>query len=231
MVLSLLPPSSLISFFRLSEEALNYANIFFGRHPKQFYRCIDTEGIGGNARILILALSSQFPHVPCPELDIRWEIVSRVTYVAHLVSKIPKDRITPTVDVKAPLRSINHPFGFREVLAELPADLEEIRIHGIELEGHYYVCGIELLSKTAHQLLGSDSKLVYSIGVSQIEIDIIGFVVDSLGVRSLKFGRSPWALGNPESIRCWEGFNERREDRKIRIIQDASFLIYIGSNY
>ncbi|RJE18542.1 hypothetical protein PHISCL_09124 [Aspergillus sclerotialis] len=228
MILSVLPPSSLISFFRSSEEALDYADIFLRRNPEQFYRCTDNEAIGGNARILIPALASQFPQLPCPELDVRWEIVSRVTCLAHHLCKIPDDCITPTVDVNAPLQYIDHAFGFWELSTELPVDLEVVKIYGIEVKRHYYVCGIELFSKTAHQLLGSDSKVVCFVDMSQIEIDIIRFAVDRFGIRSLKFGRSPWVFGNPEEIRCWDGFSERREDGKIRIVQDALKFRQIG---
>jgi hypothetical protein len=173
MILAPLPPSSLISFFRSSNAALDHASAFFRRNPKQFYRCIDTKGLPGHGRNLILALSLKFPQLPCAELDMRWEIISKVTDLAQHVSKIPEVCTAPTANVEAPLQSVDHPFGYSELFTELPVDLETIKVHGIEFQGHHYICGIELLTKTTHQLLANDSKVVCLIDVSHIELDTI----------------------------------------------------------
>ncbi|OJJ45687.1 hypothetical protein ASPZODRAFT_509932 [Penicilliopsis zonata CBS 506.65] len=52
-------------------------------------------------------------------------------------------------------------------------------------------------------------------------LETIGLVVDSLGIRSLRFGDLPWSSGRPEDINCWEGFSQRQEDRRVRIVRDA----------
>jgi len=177
--------------------------------------------------MLVLDLYSRASQTHYVGLDKRWELVSTVTHLARYLSTFQKKCETvPTFDMRAPLRPINHPFGLHEIIAEIPDDTTEIEVHSIVLHENLYVCGLGFSHGLARLFVGNQSKTVNKVGVSHTDFDVVGFIVDALGIRTLRFGDSPWFCGGPESLKCWEGITRRRGATKIRIVLDVSILAY-----
>lgn len=213
MILKFLPPSSLARFFCSCEHALSYATEFFSQRTLHFYGCIDATSTVTYIRMLMLALNSEFSDAQFLGLDKKWELVSTVADLACVT--------LPAVNLKAQLSSIGYPFASQELIAEIPGDTKEIEAHMMILQGKRYICGIRFQIGDARTLIGNKSNISVKINVAHIQIARIGFIVDLLGIRSLRFGDSEWSSGHPGSIRCWEGFNKRREATKIRIVRDG----------
>lgn len=75
--------------------------------------------------------------------------------------------------------------------------------------------------------LGHKTSFVSKVDVSTSRVDELGFIVDSLGVRSVRFGGSPWSSGDPKSVKCWEGFSRRRAAKTFRVVRDVSETVRI----
>ncbi|RAH63002.1 hypothetical protein BO85DRAFT_494545 [Aspergillus piperis CBS 112811] len=125
---------------------------------------------------------------------------------------------SPTVDVCAPTKSNNDAYGFSDSFAILLIDLQAITVYGVRMDGRIYVCGLDLRTRSTHQRIGTHSELV----------DVICFLLDAVGIRSLKFGRSEWSFGDPKRDQCWEGLSIRRGEGRLRIVRDALKFRHIG---
>lgn len=229
MILSILPPSSIMNFFRSSKQAFRYANAVLDQGLLQFHRYTTASSGISYKQTLILTLLFEFPYPHCLALDRRWELTSKVVFLAKYASKIPEQLIAPTMDMRAPLRSINHSFGFKELIAEIPDDINAIRVYMVELGGNLYVSGLKFIAKTTRRLLGNQSEIFHDLDGLHLEVDTIRFVVDSLGLRSLKLGDSLWSSGHPRG--CWEGFSKRQGDRMVRIVHDVSLQARMFRGY
>lgn len=225
MILQTLPPSSVLSFFCSSKKALSLANTFCDKRQLHFCGLVGTMELVGTKdttdyRQMLLSI----PKSQDPELDQRWELLSKVTQLATYVVKIDrKCLLGPTLDMKAPLKFVHHPFGFKNLVADISDDVKSIEVYMRALYENHYVCGIRLDASTTHPIIvGNESKVSYKVDVSQFRIDTIRFTVDSLGLRALQFGGSQWSPRDPAQIGCWEGFSRRRDTTKIQIVQDVS---------
>ena len=224
MILAALPPSSLVSFFRSSTQCLSYAFDFCRQNRLHFYHCTESnDNIDPSA---LHALFCKITPAQYAGLDKRWEVVTRVAGITadiarHLSTTTSACSSMPTLKPNAPLQDVSHKFGLEELTIDVADDLKTIEVHMIALQGNRYVCGFGFESDDSHLLIGNESSLVEKIDVSSIEINSLGFIVDFLGVRSLRFGDSSWSFGDPESIRCWEGFNRRRGAERIRVARDV----------
>ncbi|PYH70074.1 uncharacterized protein BO88DRAFT_425013 [Aspergillus vadensis CBS 113365] len=138
------------------------------------------------------------------------------------------DSMSPTVDVCAPTKSNNHAYGFRDSFAILPIDLQAITVYGVRMEGHIYVCGIDLRTRSTNQRIGTHSELVSQLYPIHDQIDVICFLLDAVGIRSLKFGRSEWSFGDPKRDQCWEGLSIRRGEGRLKVVRDALKFRHIG---
>ncbi|KAB8227934.1 uncharacterized protein BDW43DRAFT_323398 [Aspergillus alliaceus] len=215
-----LSPSDLVRFFCTSKEALSYANLFCRTNPFHFYRCsANTAGIKEDKRILMIAFSVW---ARLCELDRRWEIVRRVAGIAKLVPFLSdKSSALSTFDPRAPLRAVNHQFGLCENLLDIPDHASTIEVCSIRLDGKCYVCGIGFVSRKSRLFFGNRTESLCQIDVSNTTIETIELAVDALGIRSIKFGISPWLFGDPAFNCCWGGISLRRNRTRIRIIRDA----------
>lgn len=140
-ILGMLPPSSLIPFFCSSKQALSYAKPFCRQHPLHFYHCMDfNDTIGDRWPTLMLALYSTFMPRRYSGLDRRWEVISTVTCRAKYIAAVPGDCTTiPTVNPTSLFESVDHPFGFQEILAEVPSNLRIIEVYSVWLGTGCYV--------------------------------------------------------------------------------------------
>lgn len=230
MILQYLSPSDLVRFFRTSKRALSYANLFCRLSPLHFYRCnINTTSTREDKRILILALST-WPRFP--GLDVRWQIVRKVVELAKLLPFVDdSSSVAPTFNPRATLQLVNHRFGLHEDILDIPLQNKTIEICSIPLEGKHYICGIGFNTGQSKLFLGCETENLHTLNISSITTKAIGLAVDALGVRSIKYGTSPWLLGDPESLCCWEGVSVERGCRKIRIIRDVSTLYFVHECY
>lgn len=221
MILDYLPPTDLIRLFCSSKIALDYGASFMRREPRQFYRCLPADDEGTSLRRLLLVLSSEFLESHSAGLDLRWEVVSRITEVSKYIGNLAIDSMSPTVDVCAPTKSNNHAYGFWDFFAILPIDLQAITVYGVRMEGHIYVCGLDLRTRSTHQRIGTHSELVSQLCPIHDQVDVICFLSDAVGIRSLKFGCSEWSFEDPKRNQCWEGLSIRRGEGRLRIVRDV----------
>lgn len=134
----------------------------------------------------MLALSSEFTQAQFLGLDKRWELLAKVAHLAKHGSRVA----VPTLDAKVPLQSINNPFVLQELAIDVPDGIKEIEAYMLVLEGKHYVCGIGMRTGATHLFIGNKSSISAKFNVAHIRIDIIGSVVDTLGIRGLKFDDS-----------------------------------------
>ena len=202
IVLEYLSPSDLVRFFRTSKEALSHANLFCRTNPFHFYRCsTNTTGTEEDKRILMIAFSTW--DRLC-ELDRRWEIVQRIAGNARLIPLLDgKSLPVPTFDPRAPLQTVSHRFGLCQDFLDIPDHAEVIEVSSIGLKGKRYVCGIGFVSGDSRVFCGNRTEHISMVNVSSPTIDTIELAVDALGVRSIKYGNSPWLFGDPSLICCW----------------------------
>ena len=230
MILEILPPSSLIPFFCSSKQALSYAEPFCQQHPLQFYRYLDAKcPMRSQWPTLMLTLYSIFSPSQYSGLDQRWEVISKVVHRTKCMSFVPLGySLFRTINPTSLFQSVNHPFGYEELVAEIPVNLKIIGLYHVWLDTGYYVCGMEFKSsqETAYFLLGRRSKFHHKLCVSLIGSDIIRFITDPWGIKSIMLGDSQWSCGNPQSLGCWEGFTKRQADSRIRVVQDVRTLIH-----
>lgn len=214
MILEYLWPSHVIRFLCASKRTLLYANEFCRRNPHYFYGCSDAVGSVADTRKLVIALAMEFSRFNYRELHSRYEIVSRVAEIARLVPLVDKDW-TPerTLNPSAPLQFVGHQFGLHETILHIPDYIETVDIYSIFLNGHYYVCGIGFQSKTAYSFCGKQTRLLRRSSVLNDDLDNIGYAVDALGVRCLRWGTCQGLTEGPDSARCWEGFSRRQGRR------------------
>lgn len=221
IILKYLPPSALISFFCSSKQALAFADLFSQQHRWHFYRSIDIMSTSCYGQALMLAIFSEFSRTQYLGLDKRWELQSNVVPLAKYLCHIPEnDRNLPTFNVRAPLQPVTHSFSFHRLVAKIPDKINAIEVHSRVLWGNRYVCGIGCQTGAGLQFFGNQSDVLDNVDISH-QIDRIGFVMDALGIQTMKFGESRWSSGGPEDIRCWEGLSMRHGDTEIRIIQDV----------
>lgn len=157
MILNLLPPSSIMDFFRSRKQTFRYASAVLGQNPPlQFHRYYTgTSKSIADKQMLMFTLLSQFPRSHGPELDRRWELISEIVFLAKYASRIPHQLISPTtMDVRAPLQSVDYSFGFEKLIAEIPDDIDAITVYMVELRGNLYMSGLEFVAKTTRQLVG-----------------------------------------------------------------------------
>lgn len=221
MILEYLLPSDLVRVFRTSKWALSYANLFCRSNPLHFYRCnITATGTEKDKRILMIALST-WDRIP--ELDVRWQIVKKAAELARLLPFVDEDSSSAQkFSPQAPLQPVNHRLGLCEDSFVIPLHAKTLTACSIQLEGKHYVCGIGFDTEESTLFFGHETKSLHTINISSTTTETIGIAVDALGVRSIKYGTSPWLFGDPRSICCWEGLSVRRGRRKIRAIHDVS---------
>ncbi|GAA86161.1 hypothetical protein AKAW_04275 [Aspergillus luchuensis IFO 4308] len=134
----------------------------------------------------------------------------------------------PTVEIRATKTLVNHAYGLWISFADLPTDLKVITVYGIRIKEHVYVCGIDFLTRSTHQHVGHHSKLVSRVEILSTLVDVVCFLADAFGIRSLKFGHSAWSFEEPKRYQCWEGFSIRRREGRLRIVRDAVKFRHIG---
>lgn len=177
----------------------------------------------------MLALYSKFMPRRYSGLDRRWEVISTVACRAKYIAAVPGDCTTiPTVNPTSLFESVDHPFGFQGLIAEVPSNLRIIEVYSVWLDTGCYVCGIKFQTDTTCLLLGKQSNCRQKLYTPSFGVDIIRFIVEPCGLRSLMFGDSQWSHGDPESLGYWEGFS-KQADSRIRIVQDIRMLICVLS--
>lgn len=219
MILGYLSPSDVIQFLRVSKHTLLYADEFCRQNPYHFYRCSDVDDYIVDKRKLIISLATKFSNSNYRQLDMRWEIMSKIANCSRLLPLIDKEcTAEKTFDPKAPLHFLNHRFGFYEVILQIPGDVETVEIFSVQLDSGNYVCGIGFQSKETYSFCGKKTQLLRRVGFPVAAIDTIRFAVDELGIRSLTWGTSQGLLEDPG---CWEGFSLKQSRREIRIVHDV----------
>lgn len=165
------------------------------------------------------------------KLDRRWEIVHRAAGIARLIPLL--DETLPsiaTLDPRAPLLALHYPFGLHESFMGIPDDPEVMEVSSIPLDDKYYVCGIGFASKESRVGCGHRTQYLQTVDITRSTIDTIELAVDALGVRSIKYGDSPW-VGDPSVTRSWRGLRRQQTRGRIRIVRDVSVLpIFIDSD-
>ncbi|KAL4927743.1 uncharacterized protein BDV17DRAFT_116734 [Aspergillus undulatus] len=178
---------------------------------------------------MAITLATRFSRSNYYELDLRWQIVSKLATIAGLLPLINNNcTIEKTLNPRAPLKFLDHRFGFHEVTLQIPDDIETVEICSIMLSSQYYVCGIGFRSKTTYSFHGNKTQLLYKSSFPVAEMDTISFAVDGLGIRSIQWGVSQGVPKAPGSIGYWEGFSLKQRRQEIRIVSDALKFRYIG---
>lgn len=189
--------------------------------PRQFYRCTPANDEGVSRRRLLLALSLRSRESYSAALNTRWEVVCRIEELSKCIRNISVDSMMPSVDPRTPMKTFDQAYGFWESFAIVPIDLEAITIYGTRIAGHTHVCGLDFLTRDTRQHVGAHSNLVYRQAILHNQANVICFLVDSLGVRGLGFGRSAWSFEDPKRHHCWEGISIRKGEGRIRIVRDV----------
>ena len=228
-ILQYLSPSDLVRFFRTSKQALSYANLFCRLNPLHFFRCsTGATSHSEDKRILMLALST-WAHYQ--ELDLRWQVVTKVCDLAKTLPFLSETGLAvgPTPDPRAPLRLVHHQYGLHEDLIEIPNNIKKFQACSILIAGRHYICGMGVDTTESSLFLGTKIQTLPTIDVNDRGIGTIGLAQDALGVRSMRYGTSPWLFGNPESLGCWGGLNVWQGSRRIRIIRDVRSINISGT--
>lgn len=223
MILEYLPPSAVLQFFLVSKRALLYADMFCAQNPHYFYRCCDPCDDTIDKRHLMIALAAKLSYSKYRELDMRWEVVSRIAHIAGLISLVPEDPThTHTSNPRAPLQPVGHQFGLCEIILRVPDHVEAIDVWAMNLEGRHYVCGLGIQSISKYSVYGNKTGLLHRTNFPNGLIDSIGFATDALGIRCIQWSGS--RNGGLDGAECWEGLSLKRESQEIRIIHDVSIL-------
>ncbi|PTU22461.1 hypothetical protein P175DRAFT_0542312 [Aspergillus ochraceoroseus IBT 24754] len=111
---------------------------------------------------------------------------------------------------------------------DIPDTAERLIVCSILLNNVHYICGIGFIACGSESFIGNKTESLHIIDICHYPTDAIWLVEDALGVRSMKYGSSPWLFGDPKYIRCWEGLSLRQGPRSLRIIRDALKFRHLG---
>lgn len=164
-------------------------------------------------------------------LDKRWELVSNIACLAEHTVSIGHSSTRSCLNTRRPWQGVLHEFGFQESIAEIPEALRSIEVHMRTLQGTLYVCGLGFNGESVCTFVGSRSGCFNKVDVSCTRIQKIAFIMDLLGIRSLRFEDSQWSSGGPEP-KCWEGFSVKKQEGTVRIVHDVSvsYSVHIFAN-
>lgn len=116
------------------------------------------------------------------------------------------------------------PLGHRELAIVIPGALLGWKVYTTPIRGKKYVCGLEGIPHTICGLIGEHSSTFRNIYFQPDSIDNLGFVVDSLGIRSLRIGRSEWSSGTPSELAWFEGIDiAHNGTREMVVFADVGF--------
>ncbi|KAF7897128.1 hypothetical protein EAF00_005356 [Botryotinia globosa] len=87
------------------------------------------------------------------------------------------------------------PLAPRKITTHIPNILTGFKVYLISIHGQKYVSGLEGIPSSAQISIGVCHGISYHIYFRENQISNLGFVIDSLGIRSLKFGESEWSSG------------------------------------
>ncbi|KAL1959282.1 hypothetical protein VTO42DRAFT_2469 [Malbranchea cinnamomea] len=230
-ILFYLPPRTLINFFRASPETYTYVELFCKVFPWRFFPSLaDIKSVVHSAPTLVSYIHYKWSDRQYAALEKRWNMVADTAELAQYVSQLPE--VAPDyATVRISRKTSDHPatFGFHEIIDELPEKIPSVQVYARMLSGRYYVCGIKWRS-TAHgdKLMGDDqSHARTELFLPDGRCDIIRFIRDFLGIRSVGFGGSAWAFGGLEELGEWEGLSLRSNPR-IHIVTDGLKFRHIG---
>jgi hypothetical protein len=153
----------------------------------------------------------------------RWEIVSRISKIAGLITLIDNKCVTEkTLDPRAPLKFVNHQFGLYGVTIPIPDYIQAFDVYLLVLNGCQYVCGIGYERGPTYSFYGPSAGSLQMKRPLPASIHTIRFAADGFGIRFLDWGASH---GLPEGRGTWwEGFDEMQGSRELRIVHDVSRL-------
>lgn len=126
----------------------------------------------------------------------------------------------------SPLR---HQHRHQQLLASVTDRLQGLNVYSILVHGRRYVCGLEGIPSTTHIFIGDCRGIPNAIFFRYHDKQELGFIVDSLGVRSLRVGDSEWSSGSLFDLKCFEGMGiaDSSGDTKLAICMDVSSYFHI----
>ncbi|ESZ89573.1 hypothetical protein SBOR_10042 [Sclerotinia borealis F-4128] len=114
------------------------------------------------------------------------------------------------------------PLGPRKITTHIPNTLTGFKVYLISIHGQKYVSGLEGIPSSAQISIGVCHGISYHIYFRANQISNLGFVVDSLGIRSLKFGESEWSSGVPSILNWFEGISiDNDSNNQLVVFTDA----------
>ncbi|KAL5357282.1 hypothetical protein BJX96DRAFT_10566 [Aspergillus floccosus] len=222
MILAYLSPSDAIQLFLASKHLLLYADVFCDREPHYFYRFSGQDEDESDKRRLILAIAAKLPRPRHRELDLRWEIISKIAEIARVMPILYTSPIVVrSLDPIAPLQSLNHGYGLREIIVQLPEQIEAIDVSTMALDDRHYVCGIGLRNGTTYSFYGHKTEHLQTTRFSAVQENTMVFVQDELGTRSLRWGTCQSLQENLYDHKWWEACSMKQNLQEIRIVHDA----------
>ncbi|CAG8977998.1 hypothetical protein HYALB_00000667 [Hymenoscyphus albidus] len=149
---------------------------------------------------------------PAFESLLLW-LENMVSQSRYLEAKLP---------VSLPNHSLAAPFalGHRKLEVDISAATSGLRVYLISIQGKNYISGIEGIPPSCG-LIGACSSVSRNIDFHTENINKVGFLVDSLGLRSLRIGDGTWSSGTPHQLDCFEGFSVTGDSKKLIVLADA----------
>ncbi|CAD6440235.1 a0df17c7-e432-4ff5-824d-b0329de526c6 [Sclerotinia trifoliorum] len=114
------------------------------------------------------------------------------------------------------------PLGPRQITTHIPNVLTGFKVYLISIHGQKYVSGLEGIPSSTQISIGVCHGISYHIYFRTNQISSLGFVVDPLGIRSLKFGESGWSSEVPSTLNWFEGISINNDsNNQLVVFTDA----------
>lgn len=118
----------------------------------------------------------------------------------------------------------NSPFGTRKVISHIPSILIGFKVYFISIHGQKYISGLEGIPSSTQVSIGTCYNIPYYLYFRAKKELQLNFVVDALGIRSLKINESKWSSGEPSTLNQFEGISivEMLNENELVVLTDVS---------
>ncbi|CAD6448550.1 a244abed-1581-43f4-a732-93147350d3ef [Sclerotinia trifoliorum] len=117
--------------------------------------------------------------------------------------------------------------GYQQITIFIPSTITDFNVYFVSIHGKRYISGLEGIPCSTQISIGACFGITHRISFSSNKSDL-GFVADSLRIRSIRFGKSGWSSEVPSNLDCFEGLSINNDNElalKFRHITGNTILI------
>lgn len=226
-ILSYLDSRALLSYFSSSRSALLSAEKFPSWQPLYLY----TKAFMHKTKVQDIVVSAYY----------EFDDSNYIEFESLLLWVQDMDCLARTLRVRLLLNSKTlhvlstkslvepSPLGHRRLTIRISSTVVGFKVYTILVRGKNYVSGLQGIPYASCKPIGDCRGSSYDIYFNPNNIDSLGFIVDALGIRSLRLGDSEWSSGTPFKLNCFEGLSiaNTKGDKELIVLADVSLCIVI----